>query len=143
MGAIQVQAKSFTSTTSGKFVIQTMETSETLTTSGNTDDALASVSLDSNIYKVMGKKFPVTLEIVSGFADVAANFGIQYSLDGTNWTATKDTLDTDTTPNVTGTYTYLADLTDMDVPFFRFVFNDSYLTVGGSGTLKFGFAYSR
>lgn len=87
----------------------------------------------------MGTKFICGIQVTVAFADVAATLILQTSLDGTNW-VDSDTLSTDTTPNVTGTYVYLADLTSVYSPYARLIFNKGGLTINTTGKLKFLYA---
>lgn len=96
-----------------------------------------SASLPHNSF--MGSKIMVGINVTVAFSDVAATLIAQGSIDGTNW-GLIDTLDTDTTPNVTGVQLYELDLTDWQVPYVRLIFNVGGLNVGTSGKLRFLYA---
>lgn len=84
-------------------------------------------------------KIMVGIQIDTAFADVAATLVTQISFDGTNW-YTLETLSSDTTPNVTGTYLYLATFTDVYAPYVRLQFNAGGLTITTAGDIKFLYA---
>jgi len=86
--------------------------------------------------QINGKKIAMGVNVVVGFDDVAATLLLEGSHDGTNF-HTVDTLSSDTTPNVTGVKSYLADLTDVKVPYLRMNFNGGTAAINTTGTLKF------
>jgi len=86
-----------------------------------------------------GSKIAVGINITVAFADVVAILVTQISYDGTNWT-TLETLDADTTPNVTGVQSYVADFTTSKAPYARLLFNSSTLQVNTTGRIKFMYA---
>ena len=55
-------------------------------TAGTKTNAFASPTLDTKTYSLIGKKFPVAFNVISAGNDVDADFQIQFSLDGLNWT---------------------------------------------------------
>ena len=87
----------------------------------------------------MGSKVLVGINITVAFEDVAATLILQVSFDGTNW-YDLSTLDSDTTPNVTGVQTFLADFSSTYAPYARLIFNKGGLDVGEAGTIKFMYA---
>jgi hypothetical protein len=143
MGVIQTQAKAFIQTTNKGYYLQTMDESDVLTASGSSDDALASIAMDSSVYKIMGKKAVVAIYIKEVFIDVVANFALQVSLDGLNWSGDVIEMAADIDPNISQTSVYIADLTNIDAPFWRLIFNNGKSTVGATGTLRYSFAYTK
>jgi hypothetical protein len=73
------------SSTAGKTIVSST-TTPTLGTSGAATDSLASPTLDTSIYPIMGKKFPVGINISGVGGDVEADLQLQFSLNGTDWT---------------------------------------------------------
>ncbi|MFC2135987.1 hypothetical protein ACFLTH_15330 [Bacteroidota bacterium] len=86
-----------------------------------------------------GKKIICGMNVVVAYADVAAYLLLQGSHDNSTW-FTVDSLSTDTTPNVTGVKSYLADLTDIYCPYYRLLFNSNLVSCGTSGTSTFFYA---
>jgi hypothetical protein len=70
------------------------------------------------------------------FDNVVATCILQGSYDGTNW-ITLATVASDTTPDVTGTYQTLVDLTSVKVPYLRLNFNPTGQAINTSGKLYF------
>jgi hypothetical protein len=84
--ATQAPAVTLTkSSTAGKTIVSST-TTPTLGTSGAATDTLASPTLDTSIYPIMGKKFPVGINISGAGSDVEADLQLQFSLNGTDWT---------------------------------------------------------
>jgi hypothetical protein len=80
--------------------------------------------------------------VLSGGADASRpSLGYQVSLDGTNWSSATTILETFAT-DVAGTYVGIADLTAIDVPWIRWVFNPSNATINTVGTAKTKFSYT-
>lgn len=84
----------------------------------------------------MGKKVLVGINITVAFADVNATVVSQISHDGVTW-VDYATLDSDSTPNVTGVQLYLADFTSTDAPYTRIAFNGGGLKIGNTGRVQF------
>ena len=140
MGAIEQQPKAFTAATVGVYEVKTSALSDTLSA---TDNSLASVAI-TETSNLAGKKIVVELNVDTAFADVAATLTVEGSLSNpgtsSSW-VTLATLSTDTTPNDTGAKVFTADLTDYaNIPYIRFHFNPTKLTVGSSGKLQFKYA---
>ena len=87
----------------------------------------------------MGKKVLLGINVTVAFADVNATVVVQVSGDGTNW-VDHSTLDSDSTPNVTGVQWYLADFTSTYAPFVRLIFNAGGLTINTNGYISFLYA---
>jgi hypothetical protein len=83
-----------------------------------------------------GKKIYAGINISVAYADVNAVLLFEGSYDGTNW-FTIATMDSDTTPNVTGVQMTQVDLTSIHVPYYRLNFNSSGLNCGTDGKLAF------
>lgn len=115
----------------------------TATGAGDSIKAIASKPFGTSATKVrnsmFGSKIPVAINITTAFADVVAILVTQISYDGTNW-VTLETLDSDTTPNVTGIQTYLADFSTSKAPYARLLFNSSTLQINTTGRIKFMYA---
>jgi hypothetical protein len=90
----------------------------------------------------MGKKVIVGINITVAFADVSAALSLQISYDNTTW-VTIATLDSDTTPNVTGVQLYLADFTSVYAPYARLLFNTGGDTINTTGRIKFLYSVPR
>jgi hypothetical protein len=144
----QTNAGYFTETTAPSDNVQTGQTAYTY---GVTAATLAADStyyiytqpFGSSATKIrnsfMGSKVLVGINITVAFEDVAATLILQVSFDGTNW-YDLSTLDSDTTPNVTGVQTFLADFSSTYAPYARLIFNEGGLDVGEAGTIKFMYA---
>lgn len=132
--AIEAQSKSFAAVSVGTFTTRTSATSDALSGASN---QLVSVAEPTSTQNIMGKKLCVGYTISGTYSDVAAHFGIQVSHNGTDWSSNVVTVTTDTTPNVAGTYVFLADMTDIQAPYWRFAFNTNEVSVGTSGTMNF------
>jgi hypothetical protein len=83
-----------------------------------------------------GNKVIVGWQTTTAFANVVATCILQGSYDGTNW-ITLATVASDTTPDVTGTYQTLVDLTSVKVPFIRLNFNPTGQAINTTGQLYF------
>jgi hypothetical protein len=80
--------------------------------------------------------------VLSGGGDASRpSLGYQISLDGTNWSSATAILETFTT-DVAGTYVGVADLTAVDVPWIRWIFNPGNATIDTTGTSKTLFSYT-
>ena len=103
----------------------------------------SSATLMRNAFKYnpssLTTKIMVGIQIDTAFADVEATLVTQISFDGTNW-YTLETLDADTTPDVTGVQLYIATFTDVYAPYIRLQFNAGGLTVTTAGDIKFLYA---
>lgn len=110
---------------------------------GDTTYSIASKPFSLSATKVrnsfMGSKIAVGINITVGFADVVASLVTQISYDGTNW-ITYETLDSDTTPNVTGVQSYIADFSLCKAPFARLLFNSNTLQINKTGRIAFMYA---
>jgi hypothetical protein len=84
----------------------------------------------------MNGKIMVGIQIDTAFSDVEATLVSQISYDGTTW-YTLETLDADTTPNVTGLQMYLATFTNVYAPYVRLLFNGGNLEIERAGYIKF------
>lgn len=83
-----------------------------------------------------GSKVIIGADVTVAYDDVVATLIVEASHDGTNW-FTAATVVADTTPNVTGQKTALADLSTIYAPYYRIGFNGGGLNCGTSGKLKF------
>ena len=101
-------------------------------------DAVANINLARN-KGLCGNKVIVGWKTEVAFDNVVATCILQGSYDGTNW-ITLATVSTDTTPDVTGTYQALVDLTDIFVPYLRHNFNPTGQAINVTGQLKFLYA---
>lgn len=110
------------------------------TTGGDSSAVIVSRPFGESSAKIrnsfMGGKIMVGIQIDTAFADVEATLVTQISYDGTTW-YTLETLDSDTTPNVTGLQMYVADFTNVYAPYVRLAFNAGGLTIVTDGYLKF------
>jgi len=122
------------STTTNSYVIYSTAELPVLTTG---TDALASRAI--NTIAINGKKVMMGIEVTEAYNNVAGEVTIQLSADGINWTANYATIIADSTPDVVSPAVKLGmvDLTSVDVPFFRLIFNGAGNSVGTSGQLKF------
>ena len=87
----------------------------------------------------MGKKVLLDINVTVAFADVNATVVAQISGDGVNW-VDHSTLDSDSTPDVTGVQWYLADFTSTYAPFVRLKFNGGGLAINTNGYISFLYA---
>lgn len=114
---------------------------------GDTTYAIATKPLGQNTVSttngvrnsLMGSKVAIGINISIAFADVNATLVTQISYDGTSW-VTYETLDSDTTPNLTGIQSYVADFTSCKAPFVRLCFNAGNLQINKAGRIKFMYA---
>lgn len=110
---------------------------------GDTTYAIASKPFSTSSTSIrngfFGYKIPIGINITIAFADVNATLVTQISYDGTNW-VTLETLDADTTPNVTGVQSYVADFSTSKAPYARICFNAGNLQVNKTGRIKFMYA---
>lgn len=83
--SISAEAVTLTSSkTAGKTIVSSTATTAP---SGSTKEyGIASPTLDTSLYGLIGKKFPVGVNITTGGNDVAADLQLQFSLNGTAWT---------------------------------------------------------
>ena len=105
------------------------------------NDTLITPSIAVNTSTIENKKVIMGMSVEVAFADVPATLTLEASHDNTNW-VTVSTLSGDTTPNVTGVKTQLADLTNVYAPYFRLHFNPQARAVGTGGTAKFFYTYT-
>ena len=131
------ESLSFASATVAGYTVKTTPTTSALS-SGT--DTLVSTNIASNTDEIENKKIIMGMDVKVAFSNVAATLKVQASHNGTDW-ADVATLSSDTTPDVTGVKTFVADLTNVYAPYFRLHFNDSGLNVGTSGTTQFFYAY--
>lgn len=82
------------------------------------------------------KKFVAGFIIETAYADVVEIFALQGSYDNITF-FTITTIAADMTPNVTGTYQYLVDNTNIYCPYYRLMANTSLLNLGTSGKMQF------
>ncbi len=131
------QSLSFASATVAGYTVKTTPTTSVLSAG---TDTLVSTSIATNTDAIENKKIIMGMDVKVAFSDVNAVLKVQVSHNGTDW-ADAATLSSDTTPNVTGVKTFVADLTNVYAPYFRLHFNDSGLNVGTSGTAQFFYAF--
>lgn len=89
---------------------------------------------------IENKKVVMGIDIKTAYSNVVAPLKLQVSHNGTDF-SDHSTLIADTTPDVAGVKTTIADLTSTYAPYYRLVFNDGGLSVGVTGTAQFFFAY--
>ena len=138
--ADQEITKAFAESTTGLYTVQQTATALALG-SGKGSDRLTSQSINTSTNRIMGKKVVVGIDVKGAYSNVAAPLSVELSPDGTNWSTSVATALADTTPDSTGVKVGLADLTDIEAPYARFVFNTNAENVGETGTLEFFFAY--
>jgi len=117
--ATQAPAVTLTSSkTAGQTIVSSTAT-PTLSISGSLSDSLASPTLDTSVYPIMGKKFPVGINITSAGENVEADLQLQFSLNGTDWTEVQSKAEATITfsdlPAVDGTVTLTDALGDTKV----------------------------
>ena len=133
-----VESPAFGTATVNGHTVKTTTTTSTL--SGATDTIVTPV-IASNTSTIENKKIIMGMDVKVAFSDVTTALSLEASHDGSNWT-TISTLLADTTPNVTGVKTQIADLTDVYAPYFRLHFNSKGHSVGTSGTCQFFYTYT-
>ena len=119
-------------TTSNSYQVFTTEIIPDLTTG---TDGIASKVITTT--SLNGKKVMMGIDVTSAYSDVAGEVTLQLSADGLNWTSNYATVIADSTPNLTGIKYGIVDLTSVEVPFYRLVFNSAGNNVGTSGNLRF------
>ena len=127
----------FATATVNGYTVKTSATSSTLSAA---TDTLLSTNIASNTDTIENKKIIMGMDVKVAFSDVSATLVLQASHNGTDW-ADVSTLSADTTPNLTGVKTIIADLTNYYAPYFRLHFNPTGLSVGTTGTAQFFYAY--
>lgn len=95
------------------------------------------ISSDTIVEQLGGKKRQVGINIEVGGTDVVADLELYGSFDGINWIALTAGLIADVQPNVTGVKTALADLTSYDLPYYKLVFNEAGVDVDTTGRFRF------
>ena len=128
---------SFGTATVNGYTVKTSTVSSTLSAA---TDTLVSQNIASNTDVIENKKVIMGMDVKIAFSDVVAPLVLQASHNGTDW-ADVSTIIADTTPNVTGVKSVIADLTNYYAPYFRLHFNTSALSVGTSGTAEFFYAF--
>ena len=98
-------------------------------------DYLASDEITENLHNT---KFVGQVEVTLACANVASNFVLQASHDGTTW-VDAITVSSDITPDVTGSTSYVVDTTDYYAPKWRLVANNNELDLGTGGAVNIGY----
>jgi len=133
--AIEIQNKAFTSVTVGLHRVKTSALSDAMTAS--TSQSLASLPITDSL---AGSKKVIEFVVETAFANVAATLILEGSLTGDVWT-TLATISSDTEPDVVGTKVYTMDTSTYgSIPYVRFHFNPTGLTISSAGKCQFRYS---
>ena len=131
------QTPAFATATANGYTVKTTSNSSAMT---NNTDSLVTPAINANSDTIENKKIIMGMTVATAFNDAAADLKIQGSHNGTDW-ADLVTLSSDITPNVEETKPFLANLSDIYTPYFRFIFNSGNLDVNKNGVASFFYAY--